>query len=719
MAKKMPVGTIRSWESGEVIKAHDGSIYHNGWISLSTSNTLDAIGKSCDMLANSMLHEKLPINGEAFLDHEIGEFEKRPGQEFGKYTPDDFKKYEGYAGAGRYAFRNEFSRRYMKPKLDVAEEINNRLLAANEKKGQELGKNADQIYSDNFLTQEEKDDIRAKVRAEYRADDSYFTPKEAEELAAIVKRTKKQLDAGLNFEGEQKKVYDEATAVGASLPGEYQRLGVKRKQRDAAMDAVNQAFADNWGVRESFKLYIEEQYSAYIKKYRDQIRQDEAKEQESVFGVALDEDPTTFYPKLYAKLQTVRDPNKFLFNELISLRFEVKYDKQLSGQWDYKMLPAVEQIEQLMMNLPPGHFLTNTALKQVTQENYNGGDSGGYAWYSPMGRRINLSKEVVTGSNGIWSRLSHLNEFQSTMTHEVGHAVSQKFGREHNIKYKEFVVACGWSYQQEELRRGMTATGSQKDLPREGSMSHLKLLTDYAQKSPEEAFAEHYSIYHNNREQIDHWLNTGDSSSLNRASKTVCDRNFGPTTFSSALPRQADTIPDHELSRLVDNLHLEPTEHIHPELISPWEAEIGEHARKSYDPTNIKGRLRSSNNQITPVVSVNDHSRYTIVDGANSHAHAKYAKKMLPSLSISREFYTALSSRGYSDEAITNYAVHTMGFEQVPSQASIPRVMKGLDYRNKILPVEEIMKCEQIFRKMRAVYNSEELQKAVQEILLG
>lgn len=715
----MPVGTIRTWENGEYIKAHDGSKFHNGWIPLSTSKVLDEIGRLCDSLANAMLHAKLPINGEKFLDHEIAEFEKQPGKEFGKYTPDDFKKYEGFAGAARYSFRNEFSRRFMEPKIEIADRINTALLEANRRRGEELGKSYDQIYSDDFLTIEEKADVRAKVRAEYKLEEnSNFSVKEAEELAEIVKRTKRQLDAGLNFEGKQKEVYDRSIATAHSLPAAYDRIAIKRRNRDNAIADIDEAFADNWGVRESFRFFIDQQYQEYIRRYKDQIIKDEASDQESLFGVKLDEDPKTFYPKLYERLKD--DPDKYPFQELIALRFETKYGKQLAGNWDTKMLPAIEQIESMLSEMPAGHFATNYDLKKITQEDFNGGDHGGYAWYNGGERRINLSKKLVEErKTGVWSRLNHLNEFRSTLAHELGHAVSHKLGRANAIPYKEFVVACGWSYQQEELRRGMTATGGDRDIPREGSMSHLELLTKYAHKSPEEAFAEYYSIYHNNRSEINHWLDTNEFTALDKASRTIADDKPSDITVGDSLAHRYDA-PDNksDIDRLLNNLHLNADDHINVELISPWEAKVSEYDRRNYSPDKVKWKLGQSFDDVSPVVAIKDNARYELLDGVNHQILAKYKRKMLPSVSISRELHSALSSRGYSDKDIATYAVHHRRTYKVPRQQSAMRRLTGLLYRNDIIPTDHVRKHELAFRKMRAIYDSDELAKALAELAL-
>jgi hypothetical protein len=719
MARKMPVGTIRHWENGDFIKAHDGSKFHNGWIPLSTSQALDDIGRICDSLANAMLYKKLPINGEKFLDHEIGEFEKEEGEEFGKYTPDDFKKYEGFAGASRYSFRNEFSRRWMEPKLKVAELVNEALIRANEQKGESMGKSYDQIGADDLLTTEEKAEIRATTRAQFKEerdeDQVTFSVKEAEELAAIVKRTKKQLDDGLNFEGKQAEAYDKCTAIANSLPVKYDRIAIKRSARDNAIAEIDEAFSDNWGVRESFRFYIDQQYGDYIKKFKTEIIRDEANDQESLFGVKLDEDPLTFYPKLYDKLQD--NPKNYPFQELIGLRFETKYNKQLSGSWEPGMLPAIEQIESMLSTTPEGHFLTNYELKSVTQIDYNGGDHGGYAWYSPSVRQINLSKALMENSTGPWSRLSHGNEFVSTLAHEIGHAVSKKFGRDSNIKYKEFVVACGWSYQQEELRRGMTATGSGRDIPREGSTSHLELLTKYAHKSPEEAFAEYYSIYHNNRKEIDHWLSTNDASVLIKTKRQIAVERPSDRTVGQDLGSKFEHNIDnkHKIDRLLGNLHLDPLEHVNVELVSPWGSTPTEVERKNYSADKVKWTIGSSRTA-EPMITVHDHGKYEILHGINAAVRARYEKKLTPSINISKEFHSALSSRGVSDQDISRYVVNLKSNHKVPVPSVPIKVLGGLDYRNNVIPVEQVRTSEHIFRKMRAIYQSEELKKALEEI---
>jgi len=702
MAKKMPIGTIRHWESGDFIKAHEGSLFSGGWIPLSTSPELEEVGRSCDRMAIELLRQKLPINGEKFLDHEIKEFKG------GLYSPDDFKQYSGFHGAGSYSFRNEFSKRYMNPKISLAEAINDALVNANEEKLNSLGREA----RDMVLTKDEIANIRASIRKDASSDNK-FTIKEAQELEAIVLRTRDQLNQGLNFEGEQKIVYDKAVLAADSLATSYDRLGVKKQTKVDNIEAIKKAFPDNWGVQNGFETYIDIEYSKYLDKYKKRIIEDETADQEKTFGVKLDAPIEEFYPALYKKLE--KDPSKYPFQEIVDIRFAAKYGKELKGNWTPEMLPAIESIEKMITTIPEGHFLTNKQITSVTQVDYDGGNHGGYAWYSSNESRINLSKDLLGSKTGIWSRLSNSNEFESTMAHEIGHAVSEKFGRDNTLAYKQFTVACGWSYSQSELKAGMKATGSDRAIPREGSNSHIKLLTDYAHVSQEEAFAEYYSIYSNNKKEIDKWLSTGDTKPLHKISRVTSDSKPSNRNIGQASHKIMTTAESDKIDTTLRHLGLDADDHISIEMISPWGASV--HPQDtSYSTSKIRSRLGYKHEDMPPIVAIKDHNKYEIIDGANRQALAKMNKKLLPTISISKELHSHLSRKGYSNEDIARYTLTTKQNEKVPYQASEPKTISGLDYRNNILKVEDIKNSYFILKKMQEIYNGEELKKALETL---
>lgn len=727
MAKKMPVGTIRSWQSGEVIKAHDNSIFGNGWYPLSTSAHLDTIGRECDSAANAMRHKKLPINGEKFLDHEIEEFEKPPGAEEGKYRPDDFKKYFGFGGAGYYSFRNEFSRRYMKPKLDAWEQINDALQEANYEKARELGNSADQATRQIFLTSAEIREIKDQIRQSIKHDDSYFTVAEANELKGIVMRTKAQLDKGVDFEGKDKQVYDKAMEVANSMPEKYEKVMVKKAQMKEAVGAVNEQFDDNWGVRESFKTYIEDKYHEYFQKYKQQIFIDEGKRQRDEFGVDIDEDLKTFYPKIGERIQnmsTKEQEEKLPFLELMEMRFEAKYGLQVKGNWNKDLLVGLQKIEQAIEYLPDGHFKTNGELKMISQEDFNGGNHGGYAWYNSGEKRINFSKEAASAT-GVWGRLHEGNEFEATLYHEIGHSVSFKLGRANSLKYKYFVKECGWSYSQEEAQteRGFIATGSDRDVPRAGSRQNVPLLTKYSHKSPEEAFAEYYSIYSLNKDAIDKFLKTDDIKHLEKKDYWQYPQHYGEepkTVYELSQHLSIDNEVRQNIDRQLSIGKIEPSEHVKVQAINPWHAKIHKQDEGNYSTESIRRRKNWGPENMPPVIAIAHNNKYEIIDGVNRREQAKMNKFSLPAITVSREMYEKLTEKGFSHSNIVSYVTDFMGDSHVPlGEGGKPKQVFGIDYDGEILPATKMKQSKAIFQRMKDIFESDELQKAFDTLQLG
>ena len=571
MGKEFPVGTIRDWAQGSVIKAHDPfPPFSSGWIPLKTSVRFNSIGRECDGYASDILSHKLPINGEKFLDHEIDEFGEKIDQK-AFFSADNFKQYRGFHNAGYYSFRNEFSKLFMQNDMNLDEAICEAMVEANKDSGGDK--------DNDKLSREEKKRIREEVRREFKEQERFLTEERALMLLEIVKRTKGQVEEGLDFKDPEKgKVYEEFKKRADNLIDPYELIKEKRRKKFEAVDLIENTFADNWGVRESCKDYITKKFEEYVRKYSTEISRDSLAEQIEQFGVTVDMESDEFYPKIYAKAkeQTYDFLNDFVgkeititnvngknskrvkvlkgaipsasgvvlyyegpygskiglidrlkdgyiklspeyaelggnFKDLIYLRFIKRYNKAVEGDWALEHLPAIQNLENIILDLPKGHFLTNEELVQITNKNYTGGDSGGYAWYSSNERRINLSADCIERST-TWGVLSNPTEFKSVILHEIGHAVSQKLGRNKYYNYKKFVVEAGWTYQSKELRAGMTATGDKKSIPRSGSNASVSLITEYASKAPEEAFAEYYSFYNLNRQHFDKFFETGDAT---------------------------------------------------------------------------------------------------------------------------------------------------------------------------------------------------------------
>ena len=790
MAKEFPIGTIRHWESGDVIKAHEPTRpFSTGWINLRTSPELENIGREADLLANSLLSFKLPINGEKFLDHEINEFRDEDGKKL--FSADDFKKYEGFLGAGRYAFRNEFSRLFMHNIMRRKEQEQRALVDANEEAGGD--KNNDK------LTKEEKDAIRAEVRANFKEEENPFTVEKAQKLVEIIKRTGTQIREGLNFtDNEKAEIYDKFKKIADDLPQSYDLIEKKREQRGEAIALINKTFNDNWGVRESCKDYINANFDRYVKKYADQISKDSLASQMEEFGVSIDSPTDEFYNGIYSKIDEIKkkdreatlknleyfvggsidiyrkmwfdtdrkvsadltkengefyiaikgEPKERLFSkvdigftstsssgrknwtlgkeyqaestnfkDLIYLRFMKHYGKRVEGDWAIDHLPAIQNMENIINELPKGHFLSNDYLQIVTNNDYNGGSHGGYAWYNSGDRRINLSAECVN-SGSIFGVLSNPTEFKSVMLHEIGHAVSKKFGRSENYDYRKFVVECGWTYTSKELRAGMTATGDQKAIPRTGSNSDVRLISDYSGMAPEEAFAEYYSFYGLNKDKIDKFLKTGDRRHIESETRIISASNQSPRTIKDTMRhRMADH--DGELMRTFNRvwggLSGRGVE-MKMELVSPWETRLTTEEYLRTDAQKIKRFKDSSPLSSPPVIAYREDGKSVIFDGVSRLEVARMNKRMVSTIHITKEAYYQLKQTGISDKEIAD-CVYTKMRDKYPlAERPQKQQIAGLIFRDNLIPSEKILNNARVLKVMQEIFNSEELRKALEEL---
>lgn len=769
MAKEFPVGTIRNWASGDVIKAHDPvQPFGSGWIPLQTNAELERIGRSCDDVAKDILKHKMPINGEKFLDHEIDEFEDKDGVK--PFKSGDFKQYFGFYGAGKYAFRNEFSKLFMAEKMAQHEYIYRAYQDANDKKGGDA--------HHDMLSKGEKDTIKKEALKTFKVDFDPFNMDRARQLHEVVKKTEEQVREGTDFKDpEKKKIYQEFKDVADSLPMTYEPIKVKRLQKKEAMKKINKTFEDNWGVRESCKDYSEEKFGEYVKKYSDRIAKDSLAEQMEKFGVTVDMEPDEFYEKIYQKVNdkewmdelvgqecefTQKTPGrpekkfsavlkkdetgsfyfsedgvkkhennwknhgiKFAeaddyfadFKELIYLRFMRKYDKSVEGEWKLEHLPAIHNMEKAIVDLPKGHFLTNDELHLITNKDYKGGTHGGYAWYAPGEKRINFSAGCIDRGS-TFGVLANPTEFKSVMLHEIGHAVSKKFGKDSKYDYRKFAVECGWTYQSKELRDGLTATGDDKPIPRTGSNSHVHLLTEYAGKAPEEAFAEYYSMYAQNKGDIDKFIETGDNSHLKKGSKLISDSSTSERTVKETMSSRFVDRTSSTYTRFIDMFHKLSYGNTHEkiELVSPWHTEISREELDRVKASKVKDRKDYSISSMPPIVSYSSDQKNVVIDGSTRVEVGRMNKKLIPSITISKELYTVMKDAGYTDHEVAN-CVYTKNADKAVLKEAIPtRVIKGMYYRDNLVPVEKLQENLNIFMAMKKIYESDELKKAISKM---
>ena len=801
MAKVMPVGTVRHWKKGDVIKAHDGTAMHSGWIGLESPEHLRQVFKEADTLANILYKKKEPISGEVYLDHELREVKRPPDKNSGPYSPDKFKIYEGFYGAGKYSFFNEFSRLFMAKKIEAQEYYIDMLRRYNkeEKQGNDR---LDRTSSD------EKKMIRRRSKESFVFSGEELNEGDAHDIVALVKKVYKHMEKGMKLEPDEKKVYDKAAALVDGLPINYVRLKEAMRRKELAVKLIGKKFPDNWAIRESFRIKATEKLNEYLKKYKDRIAEDEAKDQEATFGVSLDAPVDEFYEAVYDKIdgelhkvknfdfETLKgkkhdivmkgahngepthdcividwkkmieknsdlqaefpeatywigkpkpkdkesDPQlyymspiepedelyykaqfhqmKYPFAELVKLRFATKYQKELDGNWTFDLLPAMENIERALTGLPEGHVLNNKYIETFSQQSFNGGSHGGYAWFSDHDSKINFSDECAKHAS-IWARSSIAPEFKATLYHEIGHGVSKRFGRDGNLDYKKFTVAAGWSYHQAELRAGFTRTGDDKNLPRHGSNSGTKLLTAYAHKSQEEAFAEYYSIYNLHKDAIDKWLETGESKHLKETYAVEVPMKIEKKQLKEYFNDGSNWALSSQIkNRLIDfkgRNKINIQEHLGLDLISPHRCSTVKTEKNKYSPPKVLGRKHRQAHYVPPVVAVKDKNKYKLLDGVNRQKEFMLKHKMMPAQLISQELYSQMKKNDFTDEEITGIVSFHLKDSMVPIQVSQPVKREGLMYRNNVLDYKDLEKNIQPIRAMKKIFHSSALVKALEQ----
>lgn len=706
-SKEYPEGTIRHWQDGDYIKAHlPIQPFSGGWIPLSTNVQLEKVGRECDTIAQEILKFKEPINGERYLDHDINEYVNSEGEKI--FRSDDFKVYMGFSGAGRYAFRNEFSKLFMRNKMALSEAQNNELKQEQDRKGSEL-------------TSDEKKLIRSRVKENFKEEKLVFTTADGVELKSILESTLEKLKEGTNFKDPVlRESYESFSKTVNSLPDFYDKIKVKRKTKNDSLIELEKHFSSNFGVMDSSKSLADKKFQEYVKKYSKEISQDSLDEQIELFGVNMDMDADTFYGNIINKYNTLSEEDKAevseSFKDLIYLRFVSKYGKSVEGDWKIDHLPAVQNLENLINNLPDGHFKTNDLLTIITNKNYSGGSHGGYAWYSAGEKRINFSADCISRSSS-WGVLLNPTEFKSVALHEIGHAVSKKFGRDNEYDYKKFVVECGWSYEQVELRLGMTATGDAKDIKRGGSNEGVKLITDYSKKSPEEAFAEYYSFYNLNKKEIDTYLKTNDPSNLMKESRLTTKATTTVTPLSRVLSHkilsdhtQNEDFKTYRKAQSDVTVFNGKTEYM---FVSPWKTFYSKDEKARVDVDKIRARKDSNQISVPPVVAVRDKDSYLIIDGANRNEVTRMNKKLTPALTISKELYSHLKGLSIPDGLISRMVITEMKDEMLKHQESPIKTIRGLNYRDDLIPVEQVLSNAKILRQMKKINESEVLQKAI------
>ena len=416
----------------------------------------------------------------------------------------------------------------------------------------------------------------------------------------------------------------------------------------------------------------------------------------------------------------------------LKLRFTKLYDKDIQGDFNRGDLTLLRTFEKIGQYLPSGHLLTNPMLRRLRKETYFQNGDNSYAHYQNNKREIYVSNQAAKSNQLGIVDLNRGEELASVLVHEVGHALSERLGRRDSMAYKKFVAECGWTWEQFKLGNRTTnyiATGGQQDIKRHGSKSNVPLITEYSGKSPEEAFAEYYSFYSQYKKHIDKFLTTGNKTHLEKDTIVKIDKS--PKDFSHYSQGMWE---DSERLKTVVGIDAILTEskrdlksHIKVTVIDPYLDNL-EVTKEKHVPTGkivYNKSERSKNREVPqPVFSIFDAftGKQDIVneEGTNDssvHFANKYLRRVSPTFSISKECYKLLKDKGFSHRQIRDYTLDKVRDEKIPIVKNIDEgEKKGLKYRSDFVDANNLEKMTGIFRSMKGIWESEELQKALEEM---
>jgi len=937
-----PVGTIRSWQRGMVIKLHEATNYHNGWYDLPSFPILEKLGNHLNKLSQEFCRIKEPVNGEVFLDEIITNFKKVEGEQNGPFKPTDFKQYEGFYGALKYSFTNEFTKRAMSIWQQMYIEIQDRLAAVGavdgkddivkaikkevrEKYKDKLSKEVDislftnlgDVIQANYEHLLEAKNLSPELEEKYKqfrgelADlrnskaDKYFeVVDKVNELKQfcvenfssnwILYQTQtdsidKDFEFYLNHNNDAIKTYLEKESIKrfdvdifSDAHIFYGDL-VKKLEKTVVEDNVptNEELTNDYdveinNVKGVLSVVADTQKSNYdydgvaltvtgsnqimkeLMKYlgtRDSLIVD-ANETSGISSLALTAVATNSLSRFFVKntvdndlhvqrfasllsiigkhpkptaatnsafkrfsltgkklltffqgqnievtlgfgdngsvsvprynvptisLANIKDAekikgnflkkfkqvgfseeeaknhfqsyvnaNKFpvnkydldiIFTDLINkdyfekakldfkpvlqMRFNSKYKKQLTGDWNKSNINALETIEKLIDTLPKGHIVNNSNLTTIQYDNEY---TKTYAFYDPNNKKIQFSPDCLRATSKV-SNIDATDHFASVVVHEMGHAVSKKLDRYGSQEYRKFANQCGWSYKEERTKDN--ATGDDIRIPRNGSNSGIKLITDYAHVSPEEAFAEYYSFYHLNKKSIDSYLDTGDSDIIKTHSQKFVTKQSALEYQNTKLDEMNGT---HSLlkdsQKIYDLVHKDfIRNNFKDELdlkvlsVSPWAVKF----EKPYAPDETRNLLRSyrSSDVGSPAFLVdNGNGTYQSIENKPAYNQDnileanRFAQRNQPAVVISKRSYDKLIEN-YPGDVICTMMAHNFKDSKMPKAQKIEKVeteVSGLFYDRNIISHNIISSNKDILSQMRKLYESDELKKAIDEL---
>lgn len=573
------------------------------------------------------------------------------------------------------------------------------------------------------------------------------------------------------------------------------------------MSEIENTFADNWGIKESFRKKLYRKYDEFVKKYIDSIKADELNDIKSKLGCEVDEpNIDKFYKHLeasgliksidledyigkmvpssankYKDVKLVRietehkvrrekgeedeeyevlvpyvedsdgDINRYNYCEnpgselerkisareggdlsiLFQIRLESLYGKSLQGEWDGNEVKPLQILEHVMKYLPTGHCIDNDRLSTFDKES-SFHSSSGYAFYQPRDRKIYFSGRALAYTQRMYDlSMDSGDEFPSVVIHEIGHAVSSKLHGAHSLLYRKFARACGWTWEELDKRSRHTysATGNDKDTKRGGSRQHVELITDYAHKSPEEAFAEYYSFYNIHKKRIDQFLDKKETKQLRRDKAWSYDENSFKHTkslnevYHPEVELESKTI--NSMTRVLTSNKRDLEKCFGMDTTSPWTSKHSTFNENKLDKQVLSNHINFvRNDEHRPLFSIKNPDNTHLLAGHEEEAYLhyanKYVRKETPVFYITKEAAILLQNEGYSTQDIEKFTYHHLKDDSiisgVKSKEKSSKQITGLKYSNSIVPASVVEQNHEIFSLMRDIYYSDDLKKALEEL---
>jgi 8-oxo-dGTP pyrophosphatase MutT (NUDIX family) len=421
----------------------------------------------------------------------------------------------------------------------------------------------------------------------------------------------------------------------------------------------------------------------------------------------------------------------------LKIRLSQNYDKDLIGNYDFRDLKLCRVFEELTSFLPSGHLLTNKYVQSLRKEGRLSNSDNSYAHFDYSNREIYFSEKAIKeSSRGFTSDYltSGKSEVATVLIHEVGHAVSKKLGQRNSRLYKNFVYECGWSWEQFPDRydnKSYTATGHDPDIKRHGTNSERPLITQYAAKSPEEAFAEYYSFYTQHRGIIDKYLETNNpkllakSKSIELGKQSESKSSF--KDFVNSTPNNIEGFNSMESTIISANRKID--DHIRIGVIDPYYDKLDTLKESDVNIGHIihkKSKHSTNYNTPTPILSIFDYEtgKQDIIntqesDDVGIHYANKYLRRLTPTVSISKEVYNLLQDRGYTYSQIRGFAFYNAREHTIPDvrQSNITtNTLEGLLYRGQLVDREKVREMKPILKVMKSIWESEDLKKSLRDL---